>query len=111
MVNDEKFNTRGLFVSYPYTEVLDVDKLKSNMNVTVDSKCKNIIYSLPNERKISIKSEILENMLQESNNQSSITYYVKNQNVADALNASVPASHAKGMKILNIDGTVTYYER
>ena len=48
---------------------------------------------------------------QESNNQSSITYYVKNQNVADALNDSVPVSHAKGMKILNIDGTVTYYER
>lgn len=63
MVNDEKFNTRGLFVSYPYTEVLNVDKLKSNMNVNVDSKCKNVIYSLPNERKISVKSEIMFNVI------------------------------------------------
>ena len=67
MVNDEKFNTRGLFVSYPYTEVLNVDKLKNNMNVSVDSKCKNVIYSLPNERKISIKSEIVFNIMVKEN--------------------------------------------
>ena len=48
---------------------------------------------------------------QESNNASSITYYVKNQNVADALNASVPTTHAKGMKIASIDGATIYYTR
>lgn len=67
MVNDEKFNTRGLFVSYPYTEVLNVDKLKGNMNVSIDSKCKNVIYSLPNERKFSIKSEIMFNVIVREN--------------------------------------------
>jgi hypothetical protein len=48
---------------------------------------------------------------QESNNQSSITYYVKNQNVADALNESVSPTHAKGMKIASIDGATIYYTR
>lgn len=67
LVNDEKFNTRGLFVSYPYTEVLNVDNLKANMNVTVESKCKNVIYSLPNERKISIKSEIIFDVIVKDN--------------------------------------------
>lgn len=47
----------------------------------------------------------------ESNNTSGITYYVATQTVADAVNASVPAGHAVGMQIKNIDGTVTYYTR
>lgn len=47
----------------------------------------------------------------ESNNTSGITYYVAVQTVADAVNASVPAGHAVGMQIKNIDGTVTYYTR
>lgn len=67
MVNDERFNTRGLFVSYPYTEVLNVDNLKSGMNFSVDSKCKNVIYSLPNERKVSIKSEIVFSVMVKEN--------------------------------------------
>ena len=46
-VNDEGFCNRGLFMSYPYSEVL------------IDPKCKNIIFSLPNERKIAVKSEIM----------------------------------------------------
>lgn len=57
-VNDEKFNTRGLYVSFPYTEILNVDNISSNMEITVEPYCKNVIYSLPNERKISVKSEI-----------------------------------------------------
>lgn len=61
-VDDERFKTRGLFVTYPYTEILNVNGLKEGMNVTIDSKCKNVIYSLPNERKIAIKSEIVFNV-------------------------------------------------
>ena len=57
-VSDDKFGTRGLYVSFPYTEVLNVDNIYSNMEITVEPFCKNVIYSLPNERKISIKSEI-----------------------------------------------------
>lgn len=57
-VNDEKFNTRGLFVSYPYTEVLDVKGIDKDMEVSVVPHAKNIIFSLPNERKIAVKSEI-----------------------------------------------------
>ncbi len=57
-VDDEKFNTRGLFVSYPYNEIINVNGIKEGMNAVINSKCKNVIYSLPNERKIAIKSEI-----------------------------------------------------
>ncbi|MDO4282877.1 MAG: DUF3794 domain-containing protein [Clostridia bacterium] len=58
-VNDEKFISRGLYVSYPYTEILDVDDVEKDAMVTIIPICKNVIYSLPNERKISTKCEIL----------------------------------------------------
>ena len=58
-VNDEKYISRGLCVSYPYTEVLDVGNIDKDAIITIIPTCKNVIYSLPNERKISLKSEIL----------------------------------------------------
>lgn len=57
-VDDEVFNTRGLFASYPFTENLEVNGIKKDMCVTVIPNTKNIIYALPNERKISVKTEI-----------------------------------------------------
>lgn len=61
-VNDEKFNTRGLFASYPFTQNLDVNGIVKDMYVTVIPKTKNIIYALPNERKISVKTEVCFNV-------------------------------------------------
>ena len=49
----------GLFTTYPYSEVLDVNGAMPDMNVVIKPICKNVIYSLPNERKISVKSEII----------------------------------------------------
>ena len=57
-VDDDVFNTRGLFASYPFTENLEVSGINKDMNVTVIPTSKNVIYALPNERKMSIKSEI-----------------------------------------------------
>ena len=57
-VDDDKFNARGLIVSYPFTKNLEVSGITKDMCVTVVPKTKNIIYALPNERKISVKSEI-----------------------------------------------------
>lgn len=57
-VSDDKFGTRGLYVSYPYTEVISVENIKNSMDVVIEPFCKNVIFSLPNERKISVKSEI-----------------------------------------------------
>ena len=58
-VNDEKFNTRGLFVTYPYTEVLDANGIEKDMDISVVPCSKNVIFSLPNERKIAVKTEVL----------------------------------------------------
>lgn len=58
-VNDEIFNTRGLFASYPYTELLELKGVNQDMLGSIKPVCKNVIHSLPNERKISIKSEIV----------------------------------------------------
>lgn len=58
-VSDERFSARGLFVTHPYTELLEVKGVTKGMNVTVNPVTKNVIYSLPNERKISIKTEVL----------------------------------------------------
>lgn len=58
-VDDERFNTRGLFVTYPYNEILDVPGMTSDTMPSVRPVVKNVIYSLPNERKIAIKSEVM----------------------------------------------------
>ena len=56
--SDEKFGTRGLYVTYPFSDILNLDDVKSNMNILIKPSLKNVIYSLPNERKIAIKSEV-----------------------------------------------------
>lgn len=56
--NDDEMNIRGLNASYPYTVNIENSNIKNKEDVVVDSKLKNIIYSLPNERKIAIKNEI-----------------------------------------------------
>jgi hypothetical protein len=56
--SDDKFGNRGLYISYPYTEVISVNNVKNNMDIIIEPYCKNVIFSLPNERKISIKIEI-----------------------------------------------------
>lgn len=51
--------TRGISMTYPYTQNINVPEAKQNMLVRVTPSVRNIIYSLPNERKISIKSELV----------------------------------------------------
>lgn len=60
--NDEDMNIRGLNVSYPYTTNLEKSNIKNKEDVVINSKLKNIIYSLPNERKIAIKNEVTFNI-------------------------------------------------
>lgn len=57
--NETNMGTRGLFVSLPYTQTLSVKGIKQGMDVRVNPIVKNVIYSLPNERKIAIKTEVI----------------------------------------------------
>ena len=56
--NDEDMYIRGLNVSYPYTTNLEKNNIKNKEDIIIKSRLKNIIYSLPNERKIAIKNEV-----------------------------------------------------
>lgn len=56
--NDEQMNIRGLNISYPYTTTIEKSNIKNKEDVIVTASLKNIIYSLPNERKIAVKNEI-----------------------------------------------------
>ncbi len=58
-VGDEKYSARGIFATYPFTETLNVDGVEAKTNVLVKPIINNVITSLPNERKIAIKSEII----------------------------------------------------
>ncbi len=58
-VADEKFSTRGLFVSHPYTQIINVKGIQNDMDIGIVPITKNIIHSLPNERKIAVKTEII----------------------------------------------------
>lgn len=57
-VSDDKFGTRGLYVTFPFSENLECKNISKDVNIIIEPKCKNVIYSLPNERKIAVKSEI-----------------------------------------------------
>ena len=58
-VDDEKYNARGIFVTYPFSQTLNVAGIKKGMNVSIKPIVKNVISSLPNERKILVKTEIV----------------------------------------------------
>ncbi len=50
---------RGINMSYPFVKVIEDKEIKKDMKVRVIPTVKNIIYSLPNERKISVKTEVI----------------------------------------------------
>ncbi|MCX8073959.1 MAG: DUF3794 domain-containing protein [Clostridia bacterium] len=56
--NETDMGTRGLFTTFPYTQVLSVKGARKNMNACVMPMVRNVIYSLPNERKIATKTEV-----------------------------------------------------
>lgn len=51
--------TRGITMTYPFTQNINIPDVKKNMNEKVNVSVRNIVYSLPNERKISIKTELV----------------------------------------------------
>jgi LysM repeat protein len=57
--NETKMGTRGLFVSIPYVQTLTVKGINKDDKIDIKPIVKNIIYSLPNERKIATKTEIV----------------------------------------------------
>lgn len=61
-VSDEKFNSRGIFVSHPFTKTLSVEGIKKDSNIYIIPTVQNTITQLPNERKIVVKSEIIFNI-------------------------------------------------
>jgi len=50
---------RGINMSYPFVKVIDDKQIKKDMMVRIIPTVKNIIYSLPNERKIAVKTEVI----------------------------------------------------
>lgn len=61
--NEENMQTRGLCVTFPYTQVLQVKGATRNMEMYVMPFVKNVIHSLPNERKIATKTEVMFNVM------------------------------------------------
>ena len=51
--------TNGISMTYPFSKTINVPDAKKTMNARVAAVTRNIIYSLPNERKASIKTEIV----------------------------------------------------
>lgn len=51
--------TRGISMTYPFSQTINVSDAKKGMNARVTADVRNIIYSLPNERKVSIKTELI----------------------------------------------------
>lgn len=50
---------RGVSMAYPFVQTISNSNIKPDMIIDANVYIKNIIWSLPNERKISIKSEVV----------------------------------------------------
>ena len=57
--SNDILNTRGLYMSYPFTANIPIKDINKDMNLYMKIDIGNIIYSLPNERKIQVKSEVI----------------------------------------------------
>lgn len=57
MYKDENKRARIITATYPYTKTIEEKRSKPGMRINVMARVKNIIYSVPNERKISLKTE------------------------------------------------------
>lgn len=55
----ENNETKGISMTYPFTQNINVKEAKKGMHARVEAVVRNIIYASPNERKISLKSEII----------------------------------------------------
>lgn len=60
--NDENMSVRGLCATFPYSQTLALKGAKKDMNAYVKSCVRNVIYSLPNERKVATKTEVVFNV-------------------------------------------------
>lgn len=60
--NSENQVVRGLSVSNPFSIILENENINEKSSINVKPSIKNVIYSLPNERKIGIKTEVLFTM-------------------------------------------------
>ena len=52
-------NIRGINMTYPYVKVIEDKNVKKDMKLRMNAMVRNVIYSLPNERKISVKTEVV----------------------------------------------------
>ena len=50
---------RGINTSYPFVKVIEDKNIKNDMRSRIVPTIRNVIYSLPNERKIAIKTEVI----------------------------------------------------
>ena len=50
---------RGMNMVYPFVKVIEDKEITKGMRLRIKPTVRNIIYSLPNERKISIKTEVI----------------------------------------------------
>lgn len=57
--NETDMGIRGVLSSIPYVQNLSVKNINSGMNILVEPVVKNVIFALPNERKISVKTEVI----------------------------------------------------
>jgi len=55
----ENGGLRGITVEYPFAQTINTSLVKTGMYVDIEAIARNIIYSLPNERKIMLKTEIV----------------------------------------------------
>lgn len=52
-------NIKGINMTYPYVKIIEDKDIKKNMKLKLTPVVRNVIYSLPNERKVSIKTEVV----------------------------------------------------
>ncbi|MBR6613779.1 MAG: DUF3794 domain-containing protein [Clostridia bacterium] len=80
--------TRGITATYPFTQSINVPEVKKNMKENVRIAVRNIVYSLPNERKIGIKLELVYKYVVKENTDVSIITGMEGEDDIESKNVS-----------------------
>ena len=80
--------TRGITATYPFTQSINVPEAKKNMKENVRIAVRNIVYSLPNERKIGIKLELVYKYVVRENTDVSIITGMEGEDDIESKNVS-----------------------
>lgn len=112
LADSENDTTRSLNTTLDFTQIIDIDECRQNMDIVNNMKVKNIECKVLNGRKINIKAEIEMNLQIFSNENIEVLKEINNMNNIQTLNSKMTINTlvGKGITKTYAKDTISYDE-